>query len=270
MHEYSAQDLKKLFNLPATLLRSLAVDGFISPEKSGPLSRYSFQDLLVLRTASALRAAEIPARKIKQALRKLRDTLPHSNLNSLAVAPAGRDIVVREGPLQWEYESGQIALPLGTEAARVTVTALPPKESVAPATLQAEQHYATGFDLEDTDPRAALAAYEACLKIDPEHLDARINLGRLLHLTGELKRAEKVYRDAKHPSAMLHFNFAVVLEDLQKEAESMKHYARALALDPALADAHFNLARLHENAQQPREALRHLLAYRRLLAHQGE
>jgi tetratricopeptide (TPR) repeat protein len=50
----------------------------------------------------------------------------------------------------------------------------------------------------------------------------------------------------------------------------MHHYRQAIALDPALADAHFNLARLHENAKQPREALRHLLAYRRLLGTQGE
>src|SRR5579871_4935874 len=68
MHEYSAQDLKKLFNLPAALVKSLTDDGFIAPDTSGALNRYSFQDLLVLRTASALRAAKIPARKIRQAL----------------------------------------------------------------------------------------------------------------------------------------------------------------------------------------------------------
>jgi tetratricopeptide (TPR) repeat protein len=269
MHEYSAQDLKKLFNLPVSLLKSLAADGFIAPDKSGAVSVYSFQDLLVLRTASALRAAKIPARKITQALQKLRDTLPHSNLNALAVAPAGRDIVVREGALQWEYGSGQFALPLAVDPPRSKVTALKSEEAPAPA-QKAEHYFADGFELEDTDIRAALKAYETCLKIDPDHVDARINLGRLLHVGGDLNRAEKVYRDGKNPNALLHFNFGVLLEDAGKEPESMIQYRHAIALDPAMADAHFNLARLHENAKQPREALRHLLAYRRLTSAQGE
>jgi tetratricopeptide (TPR) repeat protein len=268
MHEYSALDLKKLFDLPVSLLKSLADDGFIQPDRSGDAGLYSFQDLSVLRTASALRAAKIPVRKIKQALQKLRDTLPHSNLNALAVAPAGRDIVVREGALQWEYDSGQFALPLAVEPTGSKVTALKNDDAPAPP-LKAEHYFADGFELEDTDIQAALKAYEACLKIDPDHVDARINLGRLLHVGGELKRAEKIYRDAKNPNALLHFNFGVLLEDAGKEAESMIQYRQAIALDPALADAHFNLARLHENAQQPREALRHLLAYRRLTSAQG-
>ena len=44
----------------------------------------------------------------------------------------------------------------------------------------------------------------------------------------------------------------------------MAEYRMALALDPAIADAHFNLARLHEHAGNTKDALRHLLAYRRL------
>ena len=49
----------------------------------------------------------------------------------------------------------------------------------------------------------------------------------------------------------------------------MSAYREALALDPQLADAHFNLARLHERAGNPKDALRHLLAYRRLMDQQG-
>jgi hypothetical protein len=46
-------------------------------------------------------------------------------------------------------------------------------------------------------------------------------------------------------------------------------YRNALALDPSFADAHFNLARLYERAGQSKNALRHLLAYRRLIDKQG-
>lgn len=90
----------------------------------------------------------------------------------------------------------------------------------------------------------------------------RINLRRLLHLNGELALAEKIYREAKHASALLSFNLAILLEDLSREEEAIVTYRDALALDPSLHDAHFNLSRLHERAERPREALRHLLAYR--------
>jgi len=57
----------------------------------------------------------------------------------------------------------------------------------------------------------------------------------------------------------------VLLEDLEREAEAAVAYREALAQDPGLADAHFNLARLYEQAGNPKDALRHLLAYRRLI-----
>ena len=215
----------------------------------------------MLRTAGALRAAKIPARKIIQALARLRESLPGSGLNALAVAPAGGDIAVREGLHLWQFDSGQYALPLAVEPVRPAVTTLRQPD---PTPQLAEASFAHGFDLEDENPRGAQAAYRSCLEQNPDHLEARINLGRLLHLEGDLKGAEAIYRGARHPSALTHFNLAVVLEDLAREGEAIDHYRHAIALDPALSDAHYNLARLHERAHQPRDALRHLLAYKRL------
>jgi tetratricopeptide (TPR) repeat protein len=129
----------------------------------------------------------------------------------------------------------------------------------------ADEAFDKGLELEDTDPAAARAAYEACLAADEHHLEARLNLGRLLHLDGRLEEAEKIYRSTQSGEAILSFNLAVLLEDFERESEAMAEYRHALALDPGLADAHFNLARLHERAGHPKEALRHLLAYRRLM-----
>ena len=109
----------------------------------------------------------------------------------------------------------------------------------------------------------------AALNVQEDHLEARINLGRLLHLDGQLKEAERLYREARTSSALLSFNLAIVLEDLERE-EAVAAYRDALAQDPLLHDAHFNLSRLHEKANRPREALRHLLAYRRHIARYGE
>ena len=108
------------------------------------------------------------------------------------------------------------------------------------------------------------------MRIKDDHLEARINLGRLLHLDGQLKEAEQVYRQAKSSSALLSFNLAILLEDLEREEEAVAAYHDALAQDPLLHDAHFNLSRLYENAERPREALRHLLAYQRHISRYGE
>ena len=61
MHEYSQADLTRLFHLSKTLLRSLVQAGYIPrPARTGK-TRYSFQDLLILRTASALQALSAAA-----------------------------------------------------------------------------------------------------------------------------------------------------------------------------------------------------------------
>ena len=64
-----------------------------------------------------------------------------------------------------------------------------------------------------------------------------------------MREAEQVYRGTDAAEALLSFNLAVLLEDLERENEAAVAYRDALALDPALADAHFNLARLYERRE---------------------
>ena len=270
MHEYSQADLARRFRLPATLIRSLATAGYITQKEHKGKTSYSFQDLLVLRMASALKAARIPSTKITAAMGKIRAALPPGSvLTSLALAASGKDLAVREGSHMWEANSGQYALPLIDELKGSQVSSLRVVAKPAPI-VEAQAHYSRGHALEDSDVAAARAAYLDALNSHWDHLDARINLGRLLHLGGELKEAEKVYRQAKSSSALLSFNLAILLEDLNREEEAIAAYREALAQDPAMHDAHFNLSRLHEKANQPREALRHLLAYRRQVAKYGD
>ena len=298
MHEFDSKDLKRLFGIPASQLRSLIRAGHIHPlKKAGRLS-YSFQDLIVLRTAGSLRAAKIPAQRINRTLREIRESLPGElPLSGLSIVAVGDRIMVREGQALREGDTGQYTLDLevidrggdllvidkqaqnggtaaGTPRARgVTTHGVPatpgvspaPGVSAAPGAVAADEAFEKGLELEDTDPAAARTAYETCLAADEHHLEARLNLGRLLHLDGRLDEAEKIYRSTQSGEAILSFNLAVLLEDFEREDEAMAEYRHALALDPGFADAHFNLARLHERAGHPRDALRHLLAYRRLM-----
>jgi tetratricopeptide (TPR) repeat protein len=281
MHEFDSKDLKRLFGIPASHVRSLIRAGYIHPlKKAGKLS-YSFQDLIVLRTLGSLRAAKIPTKKINRTLREIRDSLPGElPLSGLSIVAVGDRIVVREGQALRESGTGQYTLELevieqGGDLLmidkRVTIDprAGSAAKSAADATVQpgaqASTHFERALKLEESDEAAARAAYEACLAIDTRHVEARVNLGRLLHLNGRFREAEQVYRGIDTAEALLSFNLAVLLEDLEREPEAISAYRSALALDPALADAHFNLARLYERAGNTKNALRHLLAYRRLM-----
>src|SRR5438876_10418767 len=112
MHQYTARDVEKLAHLPRSRIRSLVEAGFVSPTR-GPRNTwlFSFQDLIVLRTAQALSEAKVPrkriTRSVKELLRRLPDSMPLSGLNISAVADG---IVVKEGARSWRAESGQYLL----------------------------------------------------------------------------------------------------------------------------------------------------------------
>ena len=270
MHVYGTKDLQRLFGLPASAVRSLTRAGHLNPIRRSGRLHYSFPDLIMLRTASALRAASISAQRINRTLHSLRAALPAgATLNNLSITALGGQIAIREGKLLWESDTGQYALALNIGEEQGGLTTFRPQNSPTDTVNSAAEHYAKAICVEESDSRAALEAYQACLSADPQHVEARINLGRLLHLAGSLAEAEQVYRSAEHSEALLSFNLAVLLEDLDREPEAILSYREALALDPELADAHFNLARLYERARDPKASLRHLLAYRRMVGRRG-
>ena len=270
MHAYNTKDLERLFGLPASAVRSLTRAGHVSPVKRRGRLHYSFQDLLMLRTASALRSANISAQRINRTLQSLRATLPAGpEFNKRSLTALGNQIVIREGKMIWESESGQYALALDIGEEKGGLHVLSRHTPAVRSAGSADEHYARAYLLEDTDPAAARAAYEACLTVDPHHVESSINLGRLLHAAGLLDEAEKVYRSADKAEPLVVFNLAVLLEDLDRESDAIVAYREALALDPQLADAHFNLARLYERVRNPKASLRHLLAYRRLIDRDG-
>lgn len=137
-----------------------------------------------------------------------------------------------------------------------------------PRSPSAAQWYERGCDLEGLALGEAVEAYRRALEVDPDHVGAHVNLGRLFHLAGDVATAEAHYRRAVAAApadAIAWFNLAVALEDRGSAGEALATYDRALAVDPGLADAHHNSARLCERLGRPAEALRRLAALRRLM-----
>ncbi|HEX9638442.1 MAG TPA: sulfatase-like hydrolase/transferase [Acidobacteriota bacterium] len=138
----------------------------------------------------------------------------------------------------------------GLELARRTVAA---HESAYGYYLLASMYEVTA------DPAARLEALHECLRIEPDHAPARLNLAIDLAESGRLAQAEREIRRVldRHPLfAAAHFNYAKLLGETGKPEPALRHLERALELNPRYWEAY--LARLaveldlgrHEQAQQ--------------------
>jgi tetratricopeptide (TPR) repeat protein len=269
---YSTKDVAGLLGLSAERVRSYVRAGFLSP-RQGPRGEYTFtfQDLVLLRTAKGLLAARVPRRRVRIALQNLREQLPEDRpLTGVRIAAQGHHVIVRDGQDVWNPESGQALFDfelaeLAREAS--TLPSRPPAASLAEPE-GAAAWYERGCALEEDSADEAMAAYAQAIELDSALPDAHLNLGRLFHERGETAAAERHYRLAlaalpDDPTAA--YNLGVALQDLGRLREAVKAYEAALARDPAYADAHYNLSGLYEQLGEPEAAFRHLRTYKVLI-----
>ena len=271
---YSSREIAKLLDLPVSRVRSYAQAGLVTPRR-GPRNeyRFSFQDLVLLRTARDLLERRIPPRKVRRALSSLRGRLPRGrSLAEMRICASGNEVVVRSRGQTWNPESGQICLDFEVSELARKVAPLVRRAAhdafSSSVSMDAEEWFDLGCELEPADPARARQAYRQVLEQAPEHTEAHINLGRLLHAAGETSEAEAHYRLAlavRPDDSTALFNLGVVLEDMGRPSEAMAAYKRAIAGDPGCADAHFNLAYLYEKQDNRTAALQHFNQYRKLL-----
>ena len=273
MHSYGVREVEKLLRLPRSTIRALIDAGFVCPAR-GPRKawRFSFQDLIVLRTAQALVAANVPAKHITRSVRELRRHLPHEMpLSGLSICAVADRVVVKEGARRWQAETGQYLLAFEGDPANGSLSVMERKK-LAPR-VSAHEWLDRGLDLEESDRDAALHAYAEAIALDSTMVDAHINRGWLLHESRRLDEAERAYRaglQACGEEPLLLYNLGVLLADLERKAEAAEAYEQALKANPGFADCHYNLALLYEELDKPREAIRHMAQYRRLTGARGD
>lgn len=265
---FTLRRVQAMLGLSRTIVAGLIAEGFVAPTR-GPRNewRFTFQDLMLLRTAHALQRSQIPPRKILRSLKRLKATLPQElPLTGLRITAIGADVAVRDRHGQWQADSGQLLMDFDVAPVAGSVAFLP-RDTSPPAPPGAPAWFERGLALEATDPAAAEAAYRQALVLAPDLEAAYLNLGAMLSDAGRFDALVTLSDDAvRHcPTApLIHFNRGVALDHLERLPEAVASYERSLALDPALADAHYNLARLREQLGDKRGALRHFSAYRRL------
>jgi len=281
MPSYSVHDVERVLHLSRSTIRGLVAAGFVKPERGARREyRFSFRDLIVLRTARALIEAKVPRKRIHRSLEDLRRHLPETvPLSGLSICAVGERVVVRDGKTRWQADNGQYLLGLDVVLENGVLHMVERSEASAAETngrevdsKTAEQWFIEALELESADVRAARRAYEHAVKLDPQHLASWINWGRLLHQQGAIAEADKVYQralDECGPDPLLMFNRGVLLEDLGNAGAALEAYQAAIEEDPDMADCHYNLARLYEALGKPQHAIRHLGQYRRLVIGPG-
>jgi len=268
---HTLRGIQEMLGLSRSAVSRLIAHGFVSPSR-GPRNeyRFSFRDVVLLRTAHKLQLAEIPTRKIVRALQRLKATLPAElPLSGLRITAVGSQVAVHEHGSRWEAETGQLLMDFDVAAKRGAISFVERarREKPGPIPASPDALFVQAETLEATDAGAAEGIYRRLLDAAPAHTDASLNLGALLIESGRHAEAVALYDIAlahRPDSALLHFNRAVALEDLERYRDALLAYDRCLTLDSDFGDAHFNAARLHDHLGDKKGAIRHFSAYRRL------
>lgn len=266
---FTLRRIQAMLGLSRHVVSGLVDAGFVTPSRGRRNEwRFTFQDLMLLRTAHALQSQAIPPRRILRSLARLKSTLPAElPLTGLRITAIGADVAVRDRSGRLQADSGQLLLDFDVTPVGGTVAVLQRVPTANAVDEDPSAIYGRALQLEATDPAAAEAAYLQALALAPDLEDAYLNLGAMLDAAGRhgelLLLCDAALRHCPD-SALLHYNRGIALDHQGRLAEAADSYERSLALDPKLADAHYNLAKLHQQTGDERGALRHYSAYRRL------
>lgn len=277
MQAYSMRDVQGLLGISRSVITALMTAGVISPRRGARQEyRFTFQDVVLLRTAQSLREAGVPTRHVTRSLRHLQglgeDGRPPTGLRVTAV---GGDVAVQDRRGRWHVDSGQFVLDLddadnrraGAEVVEMRRRATRQASGPMQDELGPSDWFERGVSLEHVVPRDAEAAYRHALALAPDYLDAWLNLGCLLCDQDRFADAAAEYRKALSYlpyQPLIHFNLGVALEDAGAKREALESYHACIELAPDFADAHYNAARLHEALGDPHRAIRHYNQYRKL------
>ena len=266
---YTPEEAARILNLDEPSFRScLRAALFPVPSKRRPL-RYSFQDLIALKTAKHLCEANIPIHRIRRVLQSLQRQLgPERQLWNLKIYADGKRVVVWDGAARWQPDSGQFLFNFEPQELRGTYALRSAGQPSLCVQDTAEQWFHRGMELEAHSPEEARHAYLEALRRDPALADAQINLGVLYHQNGEGAAAEACYRTAieNNPQEVWgYFNLAVLLDEHGDRSGAIQAYRQVIDRQTHLGDVHYRLAQLYEAEGRREDAFRHYAAAKRIM-----
>lgn len=160
---YTTDDVLRILHLSEQTLRACCRAASYPSRQTRRQPHFTFQDLLILRTAKGLLEAGISVGRVRKVLASLKRQLPDDQaLSHVKIYADGRRVVVWDAAGQWQPDSGQFLLNFdvdevkGSGKVRTFV-----RRGVAPRTrLTAQQWYERALELEQDSPEEACHAYE--------------------------------------------------------------------------------------------------------------
>jgi tetratricopeptide (TPR) repeat protein len=259
---YSIRDVARILAVQESRLRYWMQTGFVGPTvRKGGRFYYTFCDLVAVKAAKDLLAAELPLQKARKAVESLKkvlpnDTNPHSKLR---VCSDGETIVALKDDVAFEPISGQVvmAFTLPSFSEHIAeVLAMPRVDPSAPQEITdspteanggttAYRHFVEACAAMDRgDTETAEHLFRQAIDLEPHMAAALTNLGNLVYRQGELDEARRLYdraleHDPNQPEAR--YNLANLLEDLGETDLAIAELRKVCAAAPEFADAHYNL-----------------------------
>jgi tetratricopeptide (TPR) repeat protein len=298
MSGYTTSEVCELLGLTHAQVRTFVRRSLVVPQRGDHGEfRFDFQDVVMMRTVKRLMESRVSCRRAVRALLSVRAGLDQGKtLAGVQVFVDGATVLVREDNFLWEAETGQASFDFGDAAAPALKVAridqgdsggrkgrqaghaanFGEAEAVGRGgnidlivareadSLDSDEWYNLGLDLEDANSPRALDAYRKSLELNPHNADAHVNLGRLLQLRHDLKRARNHYERAldlvpNHELAL--YNLGTLFDEQNELETAAEYYKRA----PRVPDSHYNLSRICELRGDELSARRYMRNYRQIL-----
>lgn len=279
---YSIRDVARILAVQESRLRYWMQTGFVGPTvRKGGRFYYTFCDLVAVKAAKDLLAADVPLQKARKAVEGLRKALPADThpTSRLRLCSDGNSIVALADDVAFEPVGGQVvmAFTLPSFGEHVSeVLAMPRVDPSAPNAVDEERteanggttayrHFVEACAAEDRgDSQLAEHLFRQAIDLEPNMAAALTNLGNLVYRQGEVEQARKLYEralehDPNQPEAR--YNLANALEDLGEIEAAITELRKVCAAAPEFADAHYNLGLLLAQLGGTAQAKQHLERY---------
>ena len=259
---YSVRDVARILAVQESRLRYWMQTGFVGPTvRKGGRFYYTFCDLVSVKAAKDLLAADIPLQKARKAVESLKKILPADThpTSRMRVCSDGETIVALKDDVAFEPISGQVVMAFNLPAFGEHISevlAMPRVDPSAPQEVTdspteanggttAYRHFVEACAAEDRgDSQTAEHLFRQAIDLEPHMAAALTNLGNLVYRQGELEEARRLYEralehDPNQPEAR--YNLANLLEDQGETDLAIAELRKVCAAAPEFADAHYNL-----------------------------